>query len=256
MTRIYLTGRIALEHEGRLVVDEPSLPGRQGRLLFAYLATHLHDPVPRGELVDLLWGDDQPVEAPAALSVLLSRLRSVLRKALPGADVGVEPGSLALRIPPPLWIDVEAAANAVDEAEGAVRRGDTRAAWGHANVAAVIGGRTFMAGEEAPWIEAQRRRLSSILVRALECLTAASASHGELTAAIHHAEQIVAADPLRESAYLRLMQLHVQTGNAAAALRVFADCRERLRDDLGASPSSQLEQLHLSILRNEPLPGR
>ena len=256
MTRIYLTGRIALEHDGRLAVDEPLLPGRQGRVLFAYLALHLHDPVPRSELVELLWGDDQPEEAQAALSVLLSRLRSVLRKALPGADIGVEPGSLGLRIPPPLRVDLEAAANAIDEAEGALRRGDTRAAWSHANVAAVIGARTFMAGEEAPWIEARRRRLSSILVRALECLAAASACHGELTAAIHHAEQIVAADPLRESAYQTLMRLYVQVGNAAAALRVFADCRERLREDLGASPSADLERLHLVILRGEQLPGR
>ena len=207
MTRIYLTGRIIVEHDSRLAVDEPALPGRQGRLLFAYLATHLHDPVARGELVELLWGDHQPEEAHAALSVLLSRLRSVLRKALPGADIGVEPGSLTLRLPMPLWTDLEAAANAIDEAEGAFRRGDTRDAWSHANVAAVIGARTFMAGEEAPWIEAQRRRLSSILVRALECLTAASACHGELTAAIHYADQIVVAVPLRESASQTLMRL-------------------------------------------------
>lgn len=250
MTRIYLTGRIVLEHHGRLAVDEPMLPGRQGRLLFAYLATHLHGPVARGELVELLWGDHQPEDAQAALSVLLSWLRSLLRKALHGADIGVEPGSLTLRLPMPLWIDFEAAANAIDVAEGAFRRGDTRACWSHANVAAVIGARTFMAGEEAPWIEALRRRLSSIHVRALECLTAASACHGELTAAIQHAEQIVVGDPLRESAYHALMRLHVRTGNAAAALRVFADCRERLRDDLGASPSAHLEQLHLSILRH------
>lgn len=255
MTRIYLTGRIALEHDGHLAVDEPALPGRQGRLLFAYLATRMHDPVPRGDLVDLLWGDDQPEAAQAALSVLLSRLRSVLRKPPLGADIGVEPGSLTLRVAAPLWIDIEAAANAVDEAEGALRRGDTRAAWSDANVAAVIGGRTFMAGEEAPWIEAQRRRLTSILIRALECLSITSASHGELAAAIHHAEQILAADPLRESAYHTLMRLHVRTGNAAAALRVFADCRERLRDDLGASPSPDIERLHLAVLRGEPISG-
>jgi DNA-binding SARP family transcriptional activator len=41
--------------------------------------------------------------------------------------------------------------------------------------------------------------------------------------------------------------------NAAEALRVFASCRERLRDELGASPSPEMERLHLSILRGEPL---
>jgi DNA-binding SARP family transcriptional activator len=45
------------------------------------------------------------------------------------------------------------------------------------------------------------------------------------------------------------MTLHVRKGNAAEALRVFAECRARLRDELGASPSSDIERLHLAILR-------
>jgi hypothetical protein len=45
------------------------------------------------------------------------------------------------------------------------------------------------------------------------------------------------------------MTLHVRKGIAAEALRVFAECRARLRDELGASPSSDIERLHLAILR-------
>jgi len=37
-TRIYLTGRLAIEHAGQLILDEAAFPGRQGRLVFAYLA--------------------------------------------------------------------------------------------------------------------------------------------------------------------------------------------------------------------------
>jgi len=255
MIRLYLTGRIAVEHDAALAFDESALPGRQGRVLFVYLATRLHDPVPRTDLEEVLWGDSQPADAPGALSALLSRLRSVLRKPPLGADIHVEHGSLGLRFGSAVWLDLEAAANAVDEAEGAARRGDARAAWSHANVAAAIAGRTFLAGEEAPWIEARRQRLSAALIRALECLSAVSAGTGELTAAVHHAEQVVALDPLRESAYERLMRLHVTMGNGAGALRAFADCRERLRDDLGASPSPSLERLHLAVLRGEPISG-
>ena len=252
MTRIYLTGRVAVEHDGDLVFDEPAFPGRQGRILFAYLALRLHDRVPRAELAEVLWGDHQPPGAQASLSALLSRLRALLRRPPLGADIGMEHGSHGLRFPSGVWLDIEAAANAVDEAEGAARRGDSRAAWSHANVAAAVAGRSFMAGEEAPWLETHRQRLSSILIRALECLSAVSADHGELTAAVKHAEQVVALDPLREPAYVRLMRLHAAMGNGAGALRVFADCRERLRDDLGASPSSDIERLHLAILRGEP----
>ena len=48
---------------------------------------------------------------------------------------------------------------------------------------------------------------------------------------------------------------YVTMGNGAGALRAFADCRERLRDDLGASPSPSLERLHLAVLRGEPISG-
>ena len=51
------------------------------------------------------------------------------------------------------------------------------------------------------------------------------------------------------------MRLHVQAGNAAAALRVFANCREQLRDELGASPSPDIERLHLAVLRGKPIPA-
>jgi DNA-binding SARP family transcriptional activator len=150
----------------------------------------------------------------------------------------------------PGWT-LEGAANALDEAEGAQRRGDHAAAWSHANIAAVIARRSFLPLEEAPWIERQRQRLSSILIRGLRCLSAVGAETGDLVSAVQYAIQVVELDPLRESAYQHLMKLHLRTGDAAQALRVFATCRQRLRDELGASPSPEIAQLHLSILRGE-----
>ncbi len=253
-TRIYLTGRLAIEHEGTLTLDEPALPGRQGRLVFAYLATHLHRTVPRRELTDVLWGDSPPRGADTTLSSVLSRLRSLLRGTSPDISVSVQNGAVSLQLPLDTWLDVEGAANAIDEAEGAHRRGDVMAAWSHGNVAAVIARRPFLPSEEAPWLERQRQKLASILIRSLQCLSAVSAEVGDLESAGQYTVQVLELDRFRESAYYQLMKLHLRMGNAAGALRVFADCRARLRDELGASPSPEIEQLHLSILRGE-LPG-
>jgi len=250
-TRIYLTGRLAVEHEGVLTLDEAALPGRQGRLLFAYLATNLHRAVPRVELSDVLWGGVPPAGADTTLSGVLSRLRGLLRKAPFDAGVTVRTGGVSLHLPLDAWLDIEGAANAVDEAEGAQRRGDMAAAWGHGNVAAVIARRPFLPSEEAPWIERQRQKLASVLIRSLQCLSMVSAESHDLASAVVYTTQILELEPLRESAYHQLMKLHVRMGNSAEALRVFADCRTRLRDELGASPSPDIEQLHLSILRGE-----
>ena len=56
-TRIELCGALTVEVDGRRVEDD--LPGRQGRLLFAYLALNRERPVRRDELVDVVW-DDEP----------------------------------------------------------------------------------------------------------------------------------------------------------------------------------------------------
>ena len=171
-TRIYLTGRLAVEHAGELILDEAAFPGRQGRLVFAYLAVDVQRPVPRAELTDVLWGDSPPREAETTLSAVLSRLRALLRRIPSGASMAVQNGTIALRFPLDAWLDVEGATNAIDEAEGARRRGDQAAAWSHANIAAAIARRPFLPSEEAPWIERQRQSLSTVLLRSLQCLAA------------------------------------------------------------------------------------
>jgi DNA-binding SARP family transcriptional activator len=156
-----------------------------------------------------------------------------------------------LALPPNAWIDLEAAANALDEAEGALRRGDNAATWSLSNVAVVISRRPFLADVEAPWIEAQRNALRALQMRALQCLVTVSANNAEPLLAIQHAAEMIELDPFKETAYQLLMKMHAAAGDRAEALRVFAKCRELLRDELGVSPSPQTEAVYLEILRAE-----
>ena len=71
--RIQLCGHFVAEIDGTRFED--ALPGRRGRLLFAYLILNRIRPLPRDELLMAGWGDDVPAEAGNALSVLLSKLR-------------------------------------------------------------------------------------------------------------------------------------------------------------------------------------
>jgi DNA-binding SARP family transcriptional activator len=137
----------------------------------------------------------------------------------------------------------------LDEAEGALRRGDSTAAWSLANVAVVISRRPFLADVEAAWIESQRTSLRALQMRALQCLVTVSAGNAEPLLAIHHANEMVELDPFKETAYQLLMKMHAAAGDRAEALRVFARCRELLRDELGVSPSPQTEAVYLEILR-------
>jgi SARP family transcriptional regulator, regulator of embCAB operon len=99
-TRIQLCGRLVVELVGRRV--EAKLPGRQGRLLFAYLAATRSRRSTRSELVAALWPQGAPDAAESSLASLLSKLRRVL-----GADLLDGKSELRLALPADAWIDLE-----------------------------------------------------------------------------------------------------------------------------------------------------
>src|SRR5262249_35824711 len=85
--KVFLVGRVAVESNGS-VIEEGGFPGRQGRLLFAYLAIAEGKPVPRDELAQALWEETPPATWDKALSLLVSKLRSLLTSSgIDGAGV-------------------------------------------------------------------------------------------------------------------------------------------------------------------------
>jgi SARP family transcriptional regulator, regulator of embCAB operon len=231
--KVQLCGRFVVELDGRRVEDE--LPGRQGRILFAYLVANRLRTVTRDELLDALWPDGRD----GGLASLLSKLRRVVP--LDGLRPDVDE----------LWVDVEAATDALHHAESALALGDPHRAWGPAQVAMFIASRPFLAGESSPWIDEWQRRLSEQRVRALEAYGGATLGVGgtELTAAVRAGRELVRLEPYRESGYRLLMQALDAQGNAAEALLVFDSLRERLRDELGVAPSEPTQALYRLLLR-------
>ena len=52
--RIYLSGRVAIELDGQVFIDQNQFRGRQGRLVFAYLVAQRTHPVSRQKLASLI----------------------------------------------------------------------------------------------------------------------------------------------------------------------------------------------------------
>ena len=230
-TRIQLCGRLALTVDGRRVEDQ--LPGRQGRLLLAFLAANRLRTLTREEAVEALWPDGRD----GGLAPLLSKLRRLIELdgLRPTAD----------------WVDVEAAAAALHRAESALAQGDAYGAWAPAQVALFVTGRPLLPGEDAPWIDAERRHLAGLHVRALEAYAASTLGIGgtELAAAVRTGRRLVEHEPYRESGYRILMEALDREGNCAEALLVYEQLRAKLRDDLGISPSPATQALHQRLLR-------
>ncbi len=236
--RVQLCGPLAIERDGQRL--DGRLPGRQGRLLFTYLAVNRHRFVGRDELADALWPEQPPASTETGLNPLVSKLRRAL-----GVDAVEGRSSLRLRLGG-AWVDVEAAAEAIHRAESSVALGDWTRAWGPSQVALFVAEREFLSGEDGPWIDEERRQLAEIRVRALECYGAAGLGIGgtELAAAARAGRQLVGLAPLRESGYRCLMQALAAQGNVAEALRVYSSLCEVLRDQLGVVPSASTRAVY------------
>ncbi len=242
-TRIQLCGRFVLELEGARV--ESQLPSRQGRLLFAYLALNRDRAVARDSLIDALWPYTAPAAAPAALSVLVSKLRAVV-----GSEVLAGRGELRLALPAGARVDVEDAVAAVHEAQSAVALGDCKRAWGPALRAQFIARRPLLPGHDTPWLEDWRRRLEDVQDLALEAYAASCLGIGgtETPAAERSARALLERSPLRETGYALLMDALAAQGNAAEAMRVYERARITLDQQLGIVPGRAIQEAHARLL--------
>jgi SARP family transcriptional regulator, regulator of embCAB operon len=249
-TQIQLCGQFAVELHGRRL--EQRLPSRQGRLLFAYLALHRARAIPRDELIDALWPQAAPANATDALTVLLSKLRTVL-----GADTLSGRASVKLALPADAKIDVEETLAAVHRAESAAALGDWARAWSAALAAQLIAQRPLLPEHDLPWLQEWRRRLDDVLQRALEAYGEACLGIGgcELAGAERTGRRLIALNPLRESGYRLVMQSLAQRGNLAEALRVYEQARNVLREELGIAPGPAIRELHAQLLQATATPA-
>lgn len=249
--RLYVCGRLAIEHAGA-VVRERDFPARQGRRLWAFLVINRRRPLGRDELVDALWGQDLPDSWDSTLNGLVSRLRRLLRGIpIAGDELGIhgEVGRYVLRVPPGTFVDHERARHAIHQTEILLRQRAYGESLAEARVALEIATRGFLAGEDAPWIIGQRRLLADIELRALEYTVAGELARGNPGTAEREARELVRLDPLRESGYRLLMQALAAQGNRAEVPPVLAHCRRALREQAALDPSAETERLYQELMR-------
>ena len=240
---ITLCGRLEVRLHGRNLTT--ALPGRQGRLVFAYLACNRSRAVSRDELIDMLWPSGPPASPEDVLGALLSKLRRVLG---PGALEGRR--EVVLVLPADATIDLEVAEAAIHQAENSIGAGDARRALDQARGACELLAGEFLPGHAGEWVLDRRRQAEELRLRGLELVARAGLvlAGRQLGAAEAAARELISAEPLRERGYQLLMEVLAARGEIAAALQVYEQLRVRLRDELGITPGAASRAMHEKLL--------
>ncbi len=241
--RLRLLDGFRLERHGRPV----NVAGRSQRLL-ALLA--LHGGAPRTVIAGTLWPEVPEGRARASVRAAVCEIQRIA----PGL-VHSSPHDLDLSAD--VGVDV---VEVLELTASAVRaRGDPTADDVPEQVAEFLPGRR-LAGPLLPgwtddWLLAEIERIQQLRVHALDIWAARLLAVAAYPLALSVAEAAVLADPLRESAHRRLMEVHLAQGNTASALRQYQRFSALLREELGIRPS-RLIQAMADRITGPDAPGR
>ncbi|MFI6845107.1 BTAD domain-containing putative transcriptional regulator [Kitasatospora sp. NPDC050467] len=216
--------------------------GAQRRAVLALLALELGRAVPVERFFELLWGDEPPTHAKAALQGHIAALRKLLTGSgftlltrAPGYRLTGDPGA----------VDAVAAAELAARAAGTTD--DTAAALLRQALGLWRG--AALAGLPAtPLRGALADGLDDARTGALTAWARRQLRLGQGHTAVPALEQAVRADGLSEPMTALLMRCLHQSGRSPDALRVYHRSRVRLGEELGVTPGPALQQALAEVL--------
>ncbi|MBI4781655.1 MAG: AAA family ATPase [Oscillatoriophycideae cyanobacterium NC_groundwater_1537_Pr4_S-0.65um_50_18] len=241
MLQVKLLGGFSLTGEGA------SLAGiltSRSQVLLAYLILHRHVSQPRQRLASQLWSDSTDTQARTNLRKELSHLRRVL----PSLDqlLLIDARSLQWQPSIPFTLDVTQFEEAIQSA-----RTTPSLAQSALERALELHHSDLLPDCEDEWILPERDRIQQMYVRAVEQLIDLLKTQQDYQSALNYAQQLLRVDPLNESTYCTLMQLHGLSGDRANALQIYHRCMSVLREEFGVDPSLTTRKLYQLLLEDE-----
>ena len=235
-----------------LIVDGQAAHFTSPRLrhLLAVLVAHANTVISTDRLVDVIWPGEDEASALRTLRTNVWRLRSLM-----GAEADrvllTRQGGYVLALDDG---DLDAERFEATAALGATQLVSGNASASLATFDEALGlwrGRAFEGYETEEWARPTAVRLENIRATVAERRVEALLAVGRGDEAIADLARLVAEDPLRERLQLLYMRALYRNQRQAEALRVFAEYRSLLAEELGVEPSPELRNLEQSILQHD-----
>ncbi|WP_405907829.1 BTAD domain-containing putative transcriptional regulator [Streptomyces sp. NBC_00828] len=214
--------------------------GPRVRALLAALAQRPDRTVAPETLIDEVWADEPPQDAPAALQALVGRLRRAVGK----DTVTSETGGYRLRAAKE-DVDLFVFEHLVGKGKSALAHEDAATATDHLRDAlalwrgpalADLPDRTAATRPEALRLEATRTRVEADL------------RLGRAGDVVPELKELTEAHPYDEALQALLIRALRETGRGAHALAAYEGVRRTLMDGLGTDPGPELRALHAELL--------
>ncbi|GAA0594272.1 hypothetical protein HPO96_06845 [Kribbella sandramycini] len=231
---------------GRVAIAGQPIRAPKLACVLAVLALHPGTPVAQSDLIDQVWDGDPPDAVLSALYSYVARLRAAL-KAVPGATIRRAGSHGYVLDVDPCAVDVLAV-----RALRAEARTTGLDAW---RQACELVGADALVGIGGRWAEQARAVLAAERLELLAERYTAELEAGRHEAVLGELVGLADAAPLVEPLAGLLMLAYYRCGRPAEALTRFEAMRTRLREELGADPSTQLRELHVRILQQDPTLG-
>jgi DNA-binding SARP family transcriptional activator/tetratricopeptide (TPR) repeat protein len=204
--------------------------------------------VPWETLIDRVWGDAPPAHARDSVRAHVARLRAAFARIGTAGDMRVgfthRAGGYVIDVPPET-VDVHRFARLVADARSAPAGGLDRLR----EALALWRGEPLL-GLSGEWVLRMRRTWRDrYLTAVIEWADAELRHHNGhmVTAAVSEMTDEHPLDERLAAVYMRALS---DSGRSAEALRHFDAMRRRLRDELGADPSRELQSIHQAVLHS------
>ncbi|GAB3421751.1 AfsR/SARP family transcriptional regulator [Flindersiella endophytica] len=231
------------------------------RVVLAALVIDAGHPVSAETLIERVWADDPPRQPRNALYGHIARLRKLLQRAAateqaePGrrqATLVRRAGGYVLDVDPDC-VDVHRFERLVAQAAGPDLDGEQQAT--RIREALELWREPPLADLSGPWVERTRMWLTQLYLDAFLAWGRAELRLGRPDRVIGQAQQLLAEHPMVEPLAVLLIQALHEAGRTAEALDRYETTRRLLADELGVDPGADLQDLHVAMLRGEPVPG-
>ncbi|HET8683080.1 MAG TPA: BTAD domain-containing putative transcriptional regulator, partial [Micromonosporaceae bacterium] len=230
------------------------LVGHRRRTILAVLLLSPNRVVDLDELIDAVWDDRPPASAKRQIQNCVSALRRELDAGAAERTIAADGLGYLVRVGDD-QLDALAFQKLAAQGEACAAGRDARQAVAAFRAALRLWRGRALSGLTARAVQTGAARLNEERLATLERCVELELGLGRHHQLVSELTEAVADQPLRERLVGQLMTALRRSGRQADALREYQRLQVRLAEDLGVDPCTELQQLHLAILRNTGEPA-